>query len=212
MVDLSVHTAELLKACAMDHLLSTNGLPTYYLGFTGGEEKLEWANQHFENWMSDGLLDSSIPVPKSAVLPPATLPAEMVEAAPPQPHLNLMTWSNVKYSGLKSLKILDSVVRKYHHHGQFAQEFQTLLEKIRSDYPVDLPSGERGAGESKSDVTRGLAGAKVEQGLLMPGKEQKAAAATGKLQAVFFSGVALMHVFFLCLTYLIHPCCVAGHS
>ena len=76
---------------------------------------------------------------------------------------------------------------------------------------MDLPSGERGAGESKSDVKRGLAGAKVEQGLLMPGKEQKAAAATGKLQAVFFFRCGT-HACFLSMFNIFDPPLLCGRS
>ena len=174
LVDLSVHTCEMLKACTLDHLLSTSGMPTYYLGFAGGEDKVEWATQHFESWMTDGLLDGSVPLPKSMVLPAATLPPDLVEAAPPQPQLSVLTWCNsVKYQGLPTLKVPPAVLQKYHDHNRFGSEFQTKLEQIRSDLPVDMAAEKTsGSGNCRSNAAgpkRGLQ-PKTESGMAMPAK------------------------------------------
>lgn len=166
-VDLSIHTCEMLKASTLDHLLATSGMPTYYLGFAGGEDKVEWATQHFETWMLDG----SVPVPKSMVLPEANLPADMVEAAPPQPQMNVLTWcKTVKYQGLATLKVPPAILQKYHDHSRFGSEFQALLEQIRTDLPVDMAeekSSSGSGGSSTAGVKRGLV-PKTESGMAPP--------------------------------------------
>lgn len=173
-VDLSAHTAEFLKASVMDHTFATSGLPLYYLGFAGGDEKMEWATHHFESWMTDGLLDGSVPLPKSVTLPGATLPPDMVEAPPAQPQLNVLTWNKtVKYQGLPTLKVPAALLTKYHDHPRFGSEFQAALEKIRSELPVDMVEDKSGSGSSGK---RGLLGPKTEPGM-QPAKKETSAAA-----------------------------------
>ena len=172
-IDLSVHTGDILKAAASEHLLATSGMSTYYVGFNGGENKLEWASHHFENWLADSFLASSLSLPKSVVLPPPDLPAELVEAAPPQPPLNVLTWcKSVKYEGLSSLKTPSTLVAKYHDRPRFGSEFQAVLETARAEMPLGLPE-ERGGGGAKNKRTP-LDGPATEPGLNQPeNKKQK---------------------------------------
>ena len=184
-LDLSVHTCDILKAAASEHLLASSGMSTYYLGFNGGDEKLEWANHHFENWLADSFLASTVSLPKSVILPPADLPAELVEAAPPQPPLNVLTWcKSVKYEGLSSLKTPSTLVAKYHDHPRFGSEFQAVLETARAEMPLDLPE-ERGGGAKNKRTLPDQPG--TEPGLHLPeNKKQKTEATAVKLEALNF--------------------------
>lgn len=169
-VDLSLHVCDCLKAATTDHILSSSGVPTYFLGYAAGEDKLEWAEEHYISWLAAGFLDGSVPVPKSATLPPAELSSEMVEAAPPQPHLNTLTWNKqVKYEGVPTLKMPASILTQYHDHSRFGSEFRAMLEQARKDYPLDKPAPD---GKDKDGSSRrALKLSKAESGLA-PAKKQ----------------------------------------
>ena len=84
-------------------------------------------------------LDGTLPIPKSVTLPPAELPSDMVEAAPPQPQLNILTWNKqVKLEGVATLKTPASLLTQYHDHPRFGTEFKAILEQARADYPLDM--------------------------------------------------------------------------
>ena len=138
-VDLSLHTCDFLKAASMDHMLGNTGMSTYYLGFGAGDDKLEWAGLHIEEFLSTGFLEGSLSIPKSVSLPPPELPQEMVESSPAQPQLNVLTWNNkVKYNMVPTLKTPASLLTQYHDHPRFATEFRSLLEQSRVEYPLDM--------------------------------------------------------------------------
>lgn len=199
-VDMSLRTAEILKAAATDHLLSSTGLSTYYMGFAAGEEKLEWAIAHFETWATERFLVGSLPLPKSVSLPPAELPGDMVEAAPPQPSLNVLTWNTkVKFSGLATLKTPSALLQKYHDHQRFATEFQAILETARQELPLDMVADESSSnkGGHKRPVTFN-----TETGMVPPEKKKKeesgaATPASVKLEAEQYHMLTcfLVHVF-----------------
>ena len=183
-VDLSLHTCEVLKAACTDHLLNTEGLPVYFLGFAAGEEKLEWAKQHFEEWTAKKFLNGDLKIPKSCTLPPATLPPEMREAAPAQPQLNVLTWNQaVKYEGLPTLSTPAGVLTKYHDHDRFGSEFQAVLSDCKKNYPLDLPAESGSASKRQSSHA-------PPQALLPPQKKHKPEEPVAtKMEATFFCKV-----------------------
>lgn len=205
-VDLSLHVCDGLKAATAEYLLSNSGLPTYFLGFAAGEEKLEWAEEHYTSWLSAGFLDGSLPVPKSVMLPPVELSSELVEAAPPQPQLNTLTWNKqVKYEGVPTLKMPPGVLTQYHDHARFGSEFKAMLEQARKDYPLDMPAPD---GKDKDSLPKRtpLKLNKVESGLAPAAKNPAAEASGVKLEAdrinttyVFKHclAVVLLHIFHL---------------
>ncbi len=194
-VDMSLHAAEMLKAAAKDHLLSSTGMSTYYMGFAAGEEKLEWAVSHFETWATEGFLDGSLPLPKSVSLPPAEIPADMVETAPPQPALNLLTWNkSAKVSGLPTLKTPNALLQKYHDHPRFATEFQSILEAARQEMPLDMVADENSKGGQKRAATFA-----TEVGMQPPEKKAKEAATQEglvKLEAIQYHIFCFLHISF----------------
>ena len=185
-VDLSLHVCDTLKAATADYILSNSGLPTYFLGFAAGEEKLEWAEEHYTSWLATGFLDGTLPVPKSVVLPPAELSSDMVQAAPPQPQLNTLTWNKqVKYEGVPTLKMPASILTQYHDHGRFGSEFRAKLEQARKDYPLDMPAPDGKEKDNAAPKRAPLKLSKVESGLAPAAKKQAAEANAVKLEAMW---------------------------
>ena len=172
-VDLSLHTCDFLKAASMDHMLSNTGMATYYLGFGAGEDKLEWAGQHFEEFLSTGFLDGSLNILKSVSLPPAELPQEMVESSPPQPQLNVLTWNNkVKYNMVPTVKTPAALLSQYHDHPRFATEFRSLLEQCKAEYPLDMVEEKAKDKDTKSSRVMTLGVAKTDLGMAPPSTQQ----------------------------------------
>lgn len=186
-VDLSIHTCDVLKAALMDSILSTAGMSTYYLGFAAGEDKLEWAGQHMEDWLANGFLDGSIALPKSVSLPPESLPQEVIEKTPPQPHLNVLTWCNkVKFEGVGTLKTPSSLLGQYHDHPRFGTEFRAVLEQGRAEYPLDMSEDkakDKDAKATKRGINLGIV--KTEAGMA-PGAGKPGTASLELQVPVFF--------------------------
>lgn len=148
-VDLSCHTTEMCKAVQLE--APQAHVPMYYMGFAADSNKLDWAQQHVETWLSEEFLNQGVPLPSSTVLPPKALPSDQCEAAPPQPQLSVLAWCNrVKFEGLPSLKTPDSLLVKYWDDQRFGSEFQNFLRTAREELPLDLK--EEKAGPAGSGV------------------------------------------------------------
>ena len=148
-VDLSLHSAELCKAALLEHACGQGQLqlPCYYIGFAADEEKLEWANHHMEEFLANSFLDQSLPLPKSASIPPAKLESGL--GAVPHPQLQLLTYSKqVKFEGLASLKTPDPLLIKY-DESPFRTEFYEILAAAREALPLDLPAEKGAAAQAK---------------------------------------------------------------
>ncbi|CAJ1385994.1 unnamed protein product [Effrenium voratum] len=138
-VDLSLHSAELCKAALLEHACGQGQLqlPCYYIGFAADEEKLEWANHHMEEFLANSFLDQSLPLPKSASIPPAKLESGL-GAAP----------AASAADGLASLKTPDPLLIKY-DESPFRTEFYEILAAAREALPLDLPAEKGAAAQAK---------------------------------------------------------------
>lgn len=140
LIDLSMHTCDFARAAVLESFSGQMQLPFYYLGFGTEDLKTEWAKDFMVDFVSTGFLRGEFSLPAAASLPPAAIPAEKVEAAPPQPQLLLMTWcQKAKYEGLPSIRTPDSVLKKWFDHQHFSGEFKKFLAEKRELYPLDLP-------------------------------------------------------------------------
>ena len=177
LVDLSLHTCDFTRAAMLESFGGQLNMPLYYCGFGQTELKRDWAKEYMTDFVTTGLLSGEFPLPASATLPPVAIPADQVEAMPPQPQLLLMAWSQVKHEGLPSLRTPESVLKKWHDHPQFGEQFQSFLADLRKECPVDLPpsskkgggSGEDGRGRSTAVLASATASARVQ-----PAPEEKA--------------------------------------
>lgn len=149
-VDLSTHTCDVAKAAICEAFGGQLSMPLFYLGFSMDDCKKDWSQECLEDFLTSGFLRGEFPLPNSATLPPENIPAERMEAAPPQPALLTLTWCpKNKFEGLPSLKTPDALLKKWHDHQEHGAAFRAFLEKSRELFPLDLPTGKRGAGETE---------------------------------------------------------------
>lgn len=156
-LDLSSRTLDFAKAA---YKLKKNiNIPIFYLGMAEGEGQVEWQRFHMSQWLSQGFLEGSLPLPAGAQpLAPAELPAELVTAMPAKPDLGTLTWSTKKENGLPSLKTPDKVLQAWHDHAEFGQQFQDWLKEARGKVPLDLTEDVAGNKKRTADSAPGPSG------------------------------------------------------
>lgn len=111
--------------------------------------EVDWVTDHVANFMSEKFLDETLTPPLP--LPPVKPDAE--QTMPPEPSLTVLVYNNKAKSavGLKSLKTPDKVLQQWHDHNQWGKTFQEFLQKAREQFPLDLPSCEKGPGKRIAD-------------------------------------------------------------
>ena len=125
-----------------------------------------WGSFHLQNWLANGFLDESVPLPSGASLPPVDLPPDMVGAAPPKPDLTSLCYNaKVKTAeGLPSLRVPDKIMTAWHDHATFGGEFKQWLTECEANaIPINLKETESqntkraaaGQGENPSGQKRG---------------------------------------------------------
>ena len=126
-----------------------------------------WGGFHLQNWLANGFLDESVPLPSGASLPPVDLPPDMVGAAPPKPDLTSLCYNNAKVKtaeGLPSLRVPDKIMTAWHDHATFGGEFKQWLAECEANaIPINLKETESqntkraaaGQGENPSGQKRG---------------------------------------------------------
>ena len=140
-IDLTVHTADITRAFIHERLAKAFGSPCYYLGFAANDDHLEWCQHILSEYMVEGFLQERLSMPTGAVLPPATMPADQVQAVPPAPSLNLLTINNkVKIDQLPTLKCPDKLLATWHDHNRFGSEFRQVVDAARKDLLLDVPA------------------------------------------------------------------------
>ena len=94
-----------------------------------------WGSFHLQNWLANGFLDESVPLPSGASLPPVDLPPDMVGAAPPKPDLTSLCYNaKVKTAeGLPSLRVPDKIMTAWHDHATFGSEFKQWLTECEAN-------------------------------------------------------------------------------
>ncbi len=165
-LDCTAHTLEFAKACYLEHAARKTSLPLYYVGLVEGEANMVWSSFHLQNWLANGFLDESVPLPPGASLPPVDLPPEMVGAAPPKPDLTSLCYNaKVKTAeGLPSLRVPDKIMTAWHDHATFGGEFKQWLTECEANaIPINLKETDSqntkraaaGQGENPSGPKRG---------------------------------------------------------
>ena len=145
-VDLTCHTCDFTRGFL--HERGTN--PVYYMGFTRNSGELEWSKCLLRDYIAEGFLSGSLTLPASLTLPPADVPADMREAAPPLPALNsFVVAKNIKIDGLPTLKTPDKLLATWSDHVRFRSEFAEFLKDARELVPLDVPADKAGAGSKR---------------------------------------------------------------
>lgn len=138
LLDATTHTLDMAKAAYMELASQKLSMPLYYLGFSEGMDKHEWAMHHMKQWLASGFLDGSLPLPHGALLPAAEMAQDVAVAAPPKPELTTLVWSKVKSDGLQSVRVPEKLMGTWHDHGVFGAEFQAWLSDAATKIPLNL--------------------------------------------------------------------------
>ncbi len=92
-------------------------------------------------WL-EGALNNQGHVP-----PPKDPPKDLLEASPPRPHLQLLTWGDKQAgSGLGTIQVPKELVTKWTLHPQYSAQFNAFLD----DLPVAAPGGRQDSEEQGS--------------------------------------------------------------
>ena len=125
-IDLSSHTAELMKAFVDLH--GQWEIPAYYFGLCEDEVHMDWVTKQGQGWAKAHFLDGNMKIP-NFMLPPATVPTELVAMLPPKPTLTTMLWSAVKDRGVDTLIVPDAIMTHWHDHGEHGAAFRAWLDE-----------------------------------------------------------------------------------
>ena len=160
-IDLTPHTGDLLRAFLSEHCAQAFPAPAYYYGLTVDESHADWLRALASGFLSEGFLkvegSTDLPLPPGTALPPAEMPAELMQASPEPPKLNsLVITDKIKVDGLATAKVPDKLLESWHDHQRFGSEFRSWLEKARvSENLIDVPpekADAKGANDKKRTI------------------------------------------------------------
>ncbi|CAK9104192.1 unnamed protein product [Durusdinium trenchii] len=160
-IDLTPHTGDLLRAFLSEHCAQAFPAPAYYYGLTVDESHADWLRALASGFLSEGFLkvegSTDLPLPPGTALPPAEMPAELMQASPEPPNLNSRVITDkIKVDGLATAKVPDKLLESWHDHQRFGSEFRSWLEKARvSENLIDVPpekADAKGANDKKRTI------------------------------------------------------------
>ena len=136
-IDLTVHTLDMSRAFVSEKNHKALPATTHYMGFVTSEDHKDWAEKTLVNYLTEGYLQvdgADIPLPPDQVLPPAEMPADLVQTAPALPSLNLLVPNEkLRADGVASLSTPEKILKCWHDHGRFGAEFREWLQQARAD-------------------------------------------------------------------------------